>query len=99
MHTANQTLRDAGSGIDWAEFVRHRCTSTVTDVTAVPAESPGTDTAANVQVTGTIHTTCTAGTPTAPTEDTSATLIPGENSSGGWLGAEHFHELPRLIRG
>ena len=34
-----------------------------------------TDTAANVQVTGTVHTTCTAGSPPSPTEQVSATLV------------------------
>jgi hypothetical protein len=83
LHTANQSLRDAGGGTDWAQFIQQRCTSTVTDTTAIiPAESPGTDTAANVVVTGAVHTTCTAGTPTVPAEDASATVIVIKTANG-----------------
>jgi hypothetical protein len=83
MHTSNEPLRSGGGGTDWADYVRHHCTNTVTDTHAViPPESPGTHTAANVQVTGTIHTTCTAGSPPSPTEQTSATLVVVKTSNG-----------------
>jgi hypothetical protein len=76
LHASNETLRSGGGGTDWADYLRQHCTSTVTDTHAViPPESPGTDTTANVHVTGTVHTTCTAGSPPSPTEQASATLV------------------------
>jgi hypothetical protein len=83
MHTSNETLRTGGGGTDWADYLRQHCTSTVTDTHAViPPESPGTNTAANVLVTGTIHTTCTAGSSAQPTEQASATLVVVKTSTG-----------------
>lgn len=83
LHASNETLRSGGGGADWTEFVRQHCTNTVTDTDAViPPESPGTTTTANVQVTGTIHTTCTAGTPLHPTEQVSATLVVIKSPTG-----------------
>lgn len=82
MHASNETLRAGGGGTDWADYVRQHCTSTVTDTHAViPPESPGTDTTANIQVTGTIHTTCTAG-PARATEPASATLVVVKTTTG-----------------
>lgn len=75
MNRRNETLRGQPGGADWATFVRLRCTSTVADVAAiVPPESPGTATAANVQVSGSVHTTCAAGPAPAHTETAAMTL-------------------------
>jgi hypothetical protein len=80
-----QQYANTGGGADWQAFVAQQCTSTVTDVGAVvPRESPGTATAVNVQVTGTVHTTCDAGQPENPTEDTSTTLVVTHDSDGSW---------------
>lgn len=76
---------DSGGGADWQAFVAQQCTSTVTDVGAVvPPESPGTAIAVNVQVTGTVRTTCDAGEPENPTEDASTTLVVTRDSDGSW---------------
>lgn len=76
---------DAGGGADWQDFVTKQCTSTVSDLgAAIPPESPGTATAVNVQVTGTVHTTCDAGQPDAPTESASATLVITQGPDGSW---------------
>lgn len=76
MNAENETLRHEPAGADWATFVRLRCTSTVVDIAAiVPPESPGTATAANVQATGSVRTTCAAGPAPAPTELAATTLI------------------------
>jgi hypothetical protein len=85
MNTANNTLRNNTAGTDWATFVHNQCTSTVTDVDAViPPESPGTDAIANVQVTGTITTTCRTGQAATPIEPTAATLVVVRQGDGTW---------------
>jgi hypothetical protein len=48
----------------------------------VPAEAPGTATAANVLVTGTVNTTCPAGA-AQPGEQATATLVV-VTTSNGW---------------
>jgi hypothetical protein len=74
MHTRDTTLLEGGAGVDWAEFVDQRCETSVSELAAViPAEAPGTATAANVLVTGTVTTTCAAGT-ARPDEQAAATL-------------------------
>ena len=76
MNAHNEAVRGAGGGTDWAQFVRRHCASTVVDTAAVvPPESPGTPTAANVLVLGTVRTTCSAGSPASPIEPTTATLL------------------------
>lgn len=81
----DQQYRDGGGGIDWQNFVTKQCNSTVTDLGAViPPESPGTATAVNVQVSGTVRTTCDAGQPDNPTETTAATLIVTQDPNGSW---------------
>jgi hypothetical protein len=76
MNITNETLRGKPGGADWTTFVRLHCTSNVIDIAAiVPPESPGTATAANVQVSGTVRTSCAAGTTSAPTEITAMTLV------------------------
>lgn len=83
MHARNTTLREGGAGTDWADFVRLRCASTVDDIAAVvPPESSGTTTAANVQVSGSVHTTCAAGPALAPTEPAAVTLVVARTSHG-----------------
>jgi hypothetical protein len=83
LNNSNETLRTGTGGTDWADYTRDHCTSTVTDAQAViPPESPGTAIAANVQVTGTVHTTCKAGIPASPTEQTSATLVVVKTAAG-----------------
>lgn len=82
MHTRNTSLHDGNAGIDWADFVDQHCESTVSDLAAVvPAEAPGTATAANVLVTGTVNTTCTAGA-ARPVEQATATLVVIATSTG-----------------
>lgn len=76
MDARNETVRGGSGGADWSMFVRLRCASTVVDIVAiVPPESPGTATAAHVQVTGYVRTTCTAGPPPAPSELVAMTLV------------------------
>jgi hypothetical protein len=83
LNSSDQTLRTGSGGTDWADYVRDHCTSTVTDPQAVvPAESPGTNAAANVQVTGTVRITCSAGAPARPTEQASATLVVVKTTTG-----------------
>jgi hypothetical protein len=58
----------------------------VTNLGAViPPEAPGTATAVNVQVTGTVVTRCAAGSPDTPTESASATLVVVPGPNGTWL--------------
>jgi hypothetical protein len=82
MHTRNTALRDGGAGTDWTGFVDQRCESSVSELAAViPAEAPGTVTAANVLVTGTVSTTCAAG-PARPGEQAAATLVVIKTAAG-----------------
>jgi hypothetical protein len=75
MHTRNTTLRNGNAGTDWADFVDQHCESTVSELAAViPAEAPGTATATNVLVTGTVNTTCAAGS-ARPVEQAAVTLV------------------------
>lgn len=79
-------VSDAGGGADWTSFVSQQCTDTVTDVGAViPPEAPGTASAVNVQVTGTVLTVCDAGTPPDPRTSVSATLVMVPGPAGTWL--------------
>jgi hypothetical protein len=81
-HTRDTTLRDGGAGIDWTEFVDQRCESSVTELAAViPAEAPGTATAANVLVTGAVSTTCPAGIARS-VEQAAATLVVIKTATG-----------------
>jgi len=65
--------------------VTKQCTSAVTNLGAViPSESPGTATTVNVQVTGTVTTTCDAGQPDMPTEIASVTVVVTQAQNGSW---------------
>ena len=82
MHTRNTTLRNGNAGTDWTDFVDQHCESTVSELAAVvPTEAPGTTTAANVLVTGTVNTTCPAGA-AQPVEHAAATLVVVTTSTG-----------------
>jgi hypothetical protein len=82
MNARNTTLRDGNAGTDWADFVDQHCESTVSELAAVvPTEAPGTKTATNVLVTGTVNTTCPAGT-ARPVEQAAATLIVVKTATG-----------------
>ena len=65
---------DTGGG--WTRLVTGRCHVTVTSIDAViPPEAPRTSDRVAVQVTGTVHTRCTAPAgAAAPVEHTAATL-------------------------
>lgn len=81
-HARDEELREGTIGIDWAEFVEHRCHSEVDDVTAtVPPEAPGTPDLVNVQVTARIHTGCAEGG-TRSAEYMAATLVVTRSSDG-----------------
>jgi hypothetical protein len=82
MHTRNTTLRDGSTGTDWTEFVDQRCETSVSELAAViPAEAPGTTTAANVLVAGTVNTACADNT-TPSIEPAAATLVVVKTSNG-----------------
>ncbi|HEX5117837.1 MAG TPA: hypothetical protein VFW65_21855 [Pseudonocardiaceae bacterium] len=85
LDSQDEQYADAGGGADWQAFVAGQCTSTVTDLGAViPSESPGTATAVNVEVTGTVHTACDAGQQAMPIGAASATLVVIHLSDGSW---------------
>jgi hypothetical protein len=87
-----QQYADAGGGADWQAFVAQQCSSVVTDLGAViPPESPGTATAVNVQVTGTVHTTCDAGQPENASENALATLVVTQDSDGSWRVSQRLY--------
>jgi hypothetical protein len=51
--------RAAGPGLDWQQWVAQRCDAAVEDAVAiVPAEAPRTSDEVNVQVSGTLRTSC-----------------------------------------
>jgi hypothetical protein len=86
LNRSDQQYADDGGGADWTDFVSKQCTSTVGDIGAViPDEAPGTPTAVNIQVTGTVTTTCTSGAPDDPAESVSATLVVVPGPNGSWL--------------
>lgn len=88
----DEQYADAAGGADWQAFVANQCTSVVTDLGAViPPESPGTVTAINVQVTGTVHTACDAGQPESPTDTAAATLVVIEAPDGSWRVNQRLH--------
>lgn len=81
----DEQYADAGGGADWQAFVAQQCTTIVTDLGAViPSESPGTPTAVNVEVTGTVHTACDAGRPATRTATASATVVVISMLDGSW---------------
>lgn len=81
----DEQYADAEGGADWRAVVAGECSSTVTDLGAViPSESPGTATAVNVEVTGTVHTACDDGQVATPTETASATLVVIHLPDGSW---------------
>ncbi|KAA2245943.1 hypothetical protein F0L68_41010 [Solihabitans fulvus] len=85
LHGRDQLLRDAGGGADWRAFVQGQCASTVTDLRAIrPPESPGTSSAAQVQVSGTVRTSCDAATAQVPAETATATLLIVQVPDGSW---------------
>lgn len=82
-HARDEQLRDGIGGADWDTFVTGQCTSTVENVgSVIPAESPGTATTANIEVTATVRTTCATGQPTTATENAAATLALIKTSAG-----------------
>ena len=82
LNKTDESVRAGGGGTDSTDFVRDRCTSTVTDIEFVIPESPGTDTAANVEVAGSVRRTCAGGVPAWPTEQASATLVVVKTAGG-----------------
>lgn len=72
----NTALRDGHTGVDWQQFVRRQCVTTATDIDAViPPEAPGTRTTVNVQVAGTLTTSCALGQPETPRRLVAATIV------------------------
>lgn len=86
LDATDQQDANAGGGADWSEFVAKQCSSTVTTVGAViPPEAPGTATAVNVQVIGTVLTRCASGSPDTTTEPASASVVVVPGPKGTWL--------------
>lgn len=84
MNTRDNALRGHGGGADWHQFVQNDCHSSVTDLTSlIPPESTGTANEVNVQLTGTLITTCTTND-TAPQKTPIAATVLVRHQPTGW---------------
>ncbi len=90
LNAADQQYRDADGGADWTQFVAGQCHDTVTDVSAViPREAPGGQDSTNVDVTGTVVTSCDATA--ADSQQTASTTLLVVRISGGWKVDQRVH--------
>lgn len=81
-------LQGRGAGAGWTIFVAGKCRSAVIGAAGIiPPEAPRTATALHIQVSGTLHTTCTpaaTGIGIPPTDQPLAATVTVVKTSAGW---------------